>query len=95
MYRQRRILIFRLDHVEKMRSREQVCIICLIGLPTGKKPFSVNKHCALGEKCCASRCVALFVCLFCLPVEYTKLLDYLWIDRVILLGQGKAGCQPC
>jgi len=58
IYLHRRILIFRLDHVEKMRSREHVCIICLDGLPTGKKPFLVNKNCVLGEKCCASGCVA-------------------------------------
>jgi len=31
------------------------------------------------------------------PIEFTKLLDYLWIDRVFLLGEGwqdKADCQP-
>ena len=67
------------------------------GLPTVNRSCVMHHNRVLRVGRGHGDCIAVAECLVIFLIERGKLLDYLCIDRVFLLGEGrhsKADCQP-
>jgi len=84
----RKILIVRYDTVE-LPFLEQVCIIFIDSLPTGKQPFRVNKNRVLGEeRLRRPSCMPL------LSSYRSHEAAGLFVDRTCLFGYGGRAPRP-
>jgi hypothetical protein len=96
-YNVRGILIALVEIVAEMKLLEQDCMIFLDGLPTVNRSCVRHKNRVLCEERGHGGGIAVVKGLVILLTLRIELLDYLWIDRVFLLGEGwhsKADCQP-
>src|SRR6478672_942698 len=83
--------------VADMDLLEQVCMIFLDSLPTVNQSRVSHQNRVLGIGRGDGGCIVVVPCLVNFFTARGKLLDYLWIDRLFLLGEsrhGKADCQP-
>ena len=85
------------DVVAEMELLEQIDIHFLDSLPTVNRALVRHHNCVLGENRGDTGRVPFVECVVRLYAVCVKLLGYLWIKRVLLLGEGwrsKKDCAP-